>query len=104
MIWLLSTPPHQEVRTVYDSSFSLSLLLLLLLLLSSLICISSCLWFLHFLFFLGKQQKRVGLLMMAALFEGASIGPMIDLAIQIDPRYVPIFLKVWLLYSLFSCY
>ncbi|XP_042950660.1 bax inhibitor 1-like isoform X1 [Carya illinoinensis] len=43
MIWLLSTPHHQE------------------------------------------QQKRVALLMVAALFEGASVGPLIDLAIEIDP-------------------
>lgn len=28
------------------------------------------------------------LLMAASLFQGASIGPLIDLAIQIDPRYV----------------
>ncbi|KAI4377932.1 hypothetical protein MLD38_015485 [Melastoma candidum] len=31
------------------------------------------------------EQKRVGLLMAASLFEGASIGPLIDLAIRIDP-------------------
>ncbi|KAJ0106351.1 hypothetical protein Patl1_18378 [Pistacia atlantica] len=34
-----------------------------------------------------EERKRVGLLMAAGLFEGASIGPLIDLAIQIDPRY-----------------
>ena len=34
------------------------------------------------------QRKRVTLLMAASLFQGASIGPLIDLAIQIDPRYV----------------
>ncbi|GAB4857668.1 Bax inhibitor 1 [Ancistrocladus abbreviatus] len=32
-----------------------------------------------------EEKKRVGLLMAAALLEGASIGPLIDLAIQIDP-------------------
>ncbi|KAI5594432.1 hypothetical protein BDE02_03G072600 [Populus trichocarpa] len=32
-----------------------------------------------------EQRKRLALLMAAALFEGASIGPLIDLAIQIDP-------------------
>ncbi|KAL3598692.1 hypothetical protein D5086_006610 [Populus alba] len=32
-----------------------------------------------------EEQKRLALLMAAALFEGASIGPLIDLAIQIDP-------------------
>lgn len=35
----------------------------------------------------GKQKKRVGLLMAFAAFQGASIGPLIDLAIQIDSRY-----------------
>ena len=34
------------------------------------------------------QKKRVTLLMAASLFQGASIGPLIDLAIQIEPRYV----------------
>ena len=34
-----------------------------------------------------EQRKRLGLLMGAAMFQGASIGPLIDLAIQIDPRY-----------------
>ncbi|KAJ7011329.1 hypothetical protein NC653_001684 [Populus alba x Populus x berolinensis] len=32
-----------------------------------------------------EEQKRVGLLMATALLQGASIGPLIDLAIQIDP-------------------
>ncbi|KAF2282732.1 hypothetical protein P3X46_016474 [Hevea brasiliensis] len=32
-----------------------------------------------------EEQKRVALLMAAGLFEGASIGPLIDLAIKIDP-------------------
>ncbi|GAB4834636.1 Bax inhibitor 1 [Ancistrocladus abbreviatus] len=32
-----------------------------------------------------QETKRVGLLMAAALLEGASIGPLIDLAIHIDP-------------------
>jgi len=36
----------------------------------------------------NEQQKRVGLLMAAAVFEGASIGPLVELAIDIDPRYV----------------
>ena len=34
------------------------------------------------------QRKRVTLLMAASLFQGSSIGPLIDLAIHIDPRYV----------------
>ncbi|KAI8013588.1 Bax inhibitor 1 [Camellia lanceoleosa] len=33
-----------------------------------------------------EQQKRVSLLMVDALFEGASIAPLIELAIEIDPR------------------
>ncbi|WCJ25783.1 BAX inhibitor 1 [Euphorbia peplus] len=32
-----------------------------------------------------EEQKRVGLLMAAALLEGASVGPLIHLAIQMDP-------------------
>ncbi|XVE57571.1 hypothetical protein DITRI_Ditri04bG0100700 [Diplodiscus trichospermus] len=32
-----------------------------------------------------EEQKRVSLLMTSAVFEGASIGPLIDLAIQMDP-------------------
>lgn len=31
-----------------------------------------------------EEQKRVGLLMGAAVLEGASIGPLVDLAIQVD--------------------
>ncbi|XWS49670.1 hypothetical protein CRYUN_Cryun12cG0023000 [Craigia yunnanensis] len=31
------------------------------------------------------QQKRVSLLMTSAVFEGASVGPLIGLAVQIDP-------------------
>lgn len=34
-----------------------------------------------------EQQKRVGLLMAASLFHGASIGPLIDLAIEVDLWY-----------------
>lgn len=33
------------------------------------------------------QGKRVSLLMSSALFQGASIGPLIDVALAIDPRY-----------------
>lgn len=32
------------------------------------------------------QKKRMSILMAAALLEGASIGPLISLAIEIDPR------------------
>jgi FtsH-binding integral membrane protein len=52
-------------------------------LLTTFACMGSMFWLLstppH------QEQKRVALLMMAALFEGASIGPLIDLAIEIDP-------------------
>jgi len=32
------------------------------------------------------QRKRYGLLMAAALLEGASVGPLIKLAVEFDPR------------------
>ncbi|XP_045815389.1 bax inhibitor 1-like [Trifolium pratense] len=35
-----------------------------------------------------EERKRLALLMAAALFQGASIGPLIDLAIQIDPSLI----------------
>lgn len=35
-----------------------------------------------------EQHKRLALLMAAAVFQGASIGPLIELAIDFDPRYV----------------
>lgn len=35
-----------------------------------------------------NEQKRVSLLMAAALFQGASIGPLIELAINFDPSIV----------------
>lgn len=37
--------------------------------------------------FFVEQTKRVSLLMAAATFQGASVGPLIDLAININPRY-----------------
>lgn len=36
-----------------------------------------------------EQQKRVALLMASGAFQGASIGPLIELAIETNPRYVP---------------
>lgn len=52
-------------------------------------------WIWTYLFvILVKQQKRVALLMAAALFEGASIGPLIELGINFDPRCVSFFLIV----------
>lgn len=35
-----------------------------------------------------SQQKKVSLLMGAAVLEGASIGPLVQLAIDFDPRYI----------------
>lgn len=35
-----------------------------------------------------EEQKRVSLLMASALFQGASVGPLIDLAITVDPRLI----------------
>ncbi|KAJ1415020.1 Bax inhibitor 1-related [Sesbania bispinosa] len=35
-----------------------------------------------------EEQKRVSLLMASALFQGASIGPLIDLALVIDPSLI----------------
>lgn len=82
--------PSSSRGTFYDLSFSLSAFFIIIVIMYQLMFMV----FTFFCFrFLGKQQKRVGLLMMAALFEGASIGPMIDLAIEIDPRYAPIFSK-----------
>ncbi|XP_057976728.1 bax inhibitor 1-like [Malania oleifera] len=52
-------------------------------LLTTLACVGSMVWLLsippH------EEQKRVALLMAAAVFEGASVGPLVDLAIEIDP-------------------
>ncbi|XP_052171402.1 bax inhibitor 1-like isoform X1 [Diospyros lotus] len=52
--------------------------------LTTLGCLGSIVWLLSTPPY-QEQQKRVGLLMAAALFEGASIGPLIELAIRIDP-------------------
>ena len=56
--------------------------------------------------FLDKQQKRVALLMAAAFFEGASIGPLIALAIEIDPRqaFIPLLVYFLVEFDNFSLY
>ncbi|KAK3225004.1 hypothetical protein Dsin_004866 [Dipteronia sinensis] len=52
---------------------------------------------------LFEERKRVALLMAAALFEGASIGPLIDLAIQIDPSIlITAFVGTGLAFACFS--
>ncbi|KAK8710669.1 hypothetical protein V6N13_145983 [Hibiscus sabdariffa] len=50
-----------------------------------------------------EEQKRVSLLMASAAFEGASVGPLIDLAIQIDPSVlVAAFVGTALAFACFS--
>ncbi|KAK6935106.1 Bax inhibitor 1-related [Dillenia turbinata] len=51
--------------------------------LTTLACMGSIGWM--FATPMYEENKRFGLLMAASLFEGASIGPLIDLAIEIDP-------------------
>lgn len=74
IFWLLSTPPYEEVWFVF--CFWLGFL------------VSYSLLNFHFSF---GQQKRVALLMATAAFQGATVGPLIDLAIEIDPRYFVIY-------------
>ncbi|XP_022718466.1 bax inhibitor 1-like [Durio zibethinus] len=51
----------------------------------------------------NEEQKRVSLLMTSAVFEGASIGPLIDLAIQIDPSVlIAAFVGTALAFACFS--
>jgi hypothetical protein len=57
------------------------------------VCVCVCVY--------GMQRKRLTLLMAAALFQGASIGPLIDLAIQIDPSQGKLSLHLWLPEELF---
>lgn len=79
MAWLLSLPPYEEVNSHIRKSFF------------GCLCVACFCYLLSSDFFFSvlfyEQQKRVALLMAAGLFEGASIGPLIDLAIEIDPRY-----------------
>ncbi|GMJ11011.1 ARABIDOPSIS BAX INHIBITOR 1, BAX inhibitor 1 [Hibiscus trionum] len=50
-----------------------------------------------------EEHKRVSLLMASAAFEGASVGPLIDLAIQIDPSVlVAAFVGTALAFACFS--
>ncbi|KAF5186768.1 Bax inhibitor [Thalictrum thalictroides] len=51
--------------------------------LTTLGCMGSIIWCLSTSPY--EEKKRLSLLMTAALFEGASIGPLIDMVIQIDP-------------------
>ncbi|XP_010325302.1 bax inhibitor isoform X1 [Solanum lycopersicum] len=56
-------------------------------LLTTMACMGSMVWLLSAPPY-QEQQKRVALLMAAALFEGASIGPLIELGINFDPSIV----------------
>ncbi|XP_044476390.1 bax inhibitor 1-like [Mangifera indica] len=50
-----------------------------------------------------EERKRVGLMMAAGLFEGASIGPLIDLAIQVDSSIlITAFVGTGLAFACFS--
>ncbi|PSS09686.1 Bax inhibitor like [Actinidia chinensis var. chinensis] len=70
-------------------------------LLTALVCMGSMVWLL--LIPPHQEQKRVALLMAAALFEGASIVPLIDLAIRIDPSIlVSAFIGCGVAYGCFS--
>ncbi|KAE9450719.1 hypothetical protein C3L33_17383, partial [Rhododendron williamsianum] len=63
-------------------------------LLTTLGCMGSIVWLLSTPPY--EEQKRVTLLMATALLQGASIGPLIDVAIEIDPRqvFIPSFILV----------
>ncbi|XP_058104070.1 bax inhibitor 1-like [Magnolia sinica] len=52
-------------------------------LLTTLGCMGSIIWLLSSPVY--EEQKRVGLLMAASLFEGASVGPLVDFVIKFDP-------------------
>ncbi|XP_019179651.1 PREDICTED: bax inhibitor 1-like isoform X1 [Ipomoea nil] len=71
-------------------------------LLTTIGCIGSIVWMLSCPPY-QEQQKRVALLMAAALFEGASIGPLIELAIDFDPSIlVSAFVGCGLVFGCFS--
>ncbi|KAL5973830.1 Bax inhibitor 1 [Asimina triloba] len=55
-------------------------------LLTTIGCMGSIIWLLSTPVY--QEQKRVGLLMASALFEGASVGPLISFAIDFDPSIV----------------
>ncbi|XP_031126022.1 bax inhibitor 1-like [Ipomoea triloba] len=70
-------------------------------LLTTIGCIGSIVWMLSCPPY--QEQKRVALLMAAALFEGASIGPLIEFAIDFDPSIlVGAFVGCALVFGCFS--
>ncbi|XP_020217131.1 bax inhibitor 1 [Cajanus cajan] len=54
--------------------------------LTTVACVGTSLWLLSTPPF--EERKRVTLLMLSSLFQGASIGPLIDLAVKIDPSLI----------------
>ncbi|KAG4973059.1 hypothetical protein JHK87_029880 [Glycine soja] len=56
--------------------------------LTTVACMGSSFWLLSTPPFEEACRKRVTLLMAASLFQGSSIGPLIDLAIHIDPSLI----------------
>jgi FtsH-binding integral membrane protein len=54
--------------------------------LTTIACVGTSVWLLSTPPY--EERKRLGLLMAAAMFQGASIGPLIDLAIQVDPSLI----------------
>ncbi|PPR86932.1 hypothetical protein GOBAR_AA33765 [Gossypium barbadense] len=64
-------------------------------------CFGTMIWLLSIPTY--QEQKRVSLLMASAVFQGASIGPLIDLAIKIDPSVlVAAFVGTALAFACFS--
>ncbi|KAL2348200.1 hypothetical protein Fmac_002200 [Flemingia macrophylla] len=53
---------------------------------TSVACVGTSLWLLSTP--PSEERKRVTLLMLSSLFQGASVGPLIDLAIRIDPSLI----------------
>ncbi|CAI8589103.1 unnamed protein product [Vicia faba] len=54
--------------------------------LTTIACVGTSVWLLSTPPY--EERKRLGLLMAAAMFQGASIGPLIDLAIQVDSSLI----------------
>ncbi|KAG6383207.1 hypothetical protein SASPL_157044 [Salvia splendens] len=65
--------------------------------LTSLGCMGCIFWLLSTPF--HHEQKKVSLLMAAALLEGASIGPLVELAIKFDPSHC-LLLSLFMLYNM----
>lgn len=48
-----------------------------------------------------QERNRFALLMAAALLQGASVGPLVDLVIDFDPRSIIVIILYFKYYSLF---